>query len=93
MTDTLWEARRAEAKQSRMRCAMQRPHRGHVLCISGRLFGFEGRMDSGAWVMKVAGVSSSLILEDSIHYATLKCGSLDKSHVGIRVHTAKCFLC
>lgn len=61
------------------------------MCTSGRLFAFEGRMDSGAWVLIVAGVSSSLILEDSHHYATLKCKRLDKSHVGTHVLSAAAF--
>ncbi len=47
-----------------------------MVCTSGRLFGFEGRTGSGAWVMKVAGESSSLIQEDSHHYATLECNGL-----------------
>lgn len=41
--------------------------------------------------MKVAEESSSLILEDSHHYATLKCNRLDKSHVSTYVHTANAF--
>lgn len=36
---------------------------------------FGGRTDSGAWVMKVAGESSSLVLKNS-HQATLKCNVL-----------------
>lgn len=60
---------------------MQRPHRGHVVFISGRLFAFEGR--TGAWVTKVAGDSSSLILKEIQRS--------DKSHIGTHVLTANAF--
>lgn len=46
---------------------MERSHRGHVLCISGRQFGFEGKTGSGAWVMKV--VEATPILEDTLSVA------------------------
>lgn len=59
------------AQQRQTICEMSRPHGGHVMCISARLLGFEGRMDSGAWVLMVTGESSSLILKDNHHYATV----------------------
>lgn len=55
-----------------------------MLCILGRP-GFEGRADSGAWVMKVAEEESSIILEDSCYNAG------DKSHAGIRVLRGNAF--
>lgn len=59
---------------------MQRPHRGQVGCISGRLVGIKGNMDSGAWVMKVAGESSSFILKDSHYIITLINHTFSGSH-------------
>lgn len=53
------------AEANNPECDVQRSHGGHAVRISGRLFRFEGRTGSGAWVMKVAGESSSLILKDS----------------------------
>lgn len=49
-------------KANNAKCYVQWSDRGYAVCMSGRLFGFEGKVDSGAWVMKVAADSFSFIL-------------------------------
>lgn len=66
---------------------MSRSHRGQVVCIFGRLLGFEDTTTSVAWVTNVAAESSSLILEDTSSLCVMSDES-DKSHVGTRVLTA-----
>lgn len=61
MIDHLWDVYKTKAN-SRVQCALQRPNRGQVVCISSGLFGFRGRVGSGVFVLKVAGDCSSLIL-------------------------------
>lgn len=67
MIDTLVSVQ-CRGKQSRHEVkATQRPCGAY--CRTNRLFGFKGRVGIGACVIRVAWESSSLILEDSHHYA------------------------
>lgn len=83
----------------KVQCKCPGPDTSHVVFISGRLLGLEGRLDTGAWVRKVMGDGSSVILQDRRHYVThihtkrkkKKKKDSDKSHLGITVSQVQCF--